>query len=295
MKVRFWGTRGSIACPRRDTIKYGGNTTCLEVETDEGDIIIIDAGTGIFPLAQTLMARMPLQCSLFITHTHWDHIQGLPFFTPIFIPNNTVDVYGAFDPVYKKSLKDILGQQMEYCYFPVRESELKAEMQYTSLHEKQVVEVGSAKVTNILMNHPVLNFGYKIECNGKTMFFTGDNEPPFNIYDPEDDFYEEYKDLINQKNQMLYDFIKDVDILVVDSAYTNEEYKMKKGWGHGTFDSSVNMAIQANAKRTYLTHHEPVRSDDQLESIYNKLVEDNKSSLQGMELFLAQEGIEVEV
>lgn len=295
MKIRFWGVRGSIACPRSDTVRYGGNTTCIEVIADDGNRIILDAGTGIYPLGQKLLSQMPIKCSLFLTHTHWDHIQGLPFFVPLFISNNSVHIYGAFDPVYQKSLKDILKVQMEYCYFPISARELKADIRYTSLHENQVIEVGSTRVTNILMNHPVLNFGYKIECGEKKVFFTGDHEPLYNIYDPDDDYYEQYDSLINQKNQMILDFINKVDVLIADSDYTKEEYQAKNGWGHGTFDSCIDMAKQADVRRLYFTHHDPSRSDDALEGIYNKIQNESSNNPQEPKYFLAQEGLEIEI
>ena len=186
MKVRFWGVRGSIPAPGPATVRYGGNTTCIEVTTDAGHTIILDAGTGIRPLGLSLMERAPVSCSLFISHTHWDHIQGLPFFTPLFATGNKVSFYGAFDPVYQKDLQTILAQQMEYCYFPVRELELKADMEYHTLHEGTRIEVADAVITNVLMNHPVLTYGYRIDCNGKSLFFSGDHEPPHNIYQSEE-------------------------------------------------------------------------------------------------------------
>lgn len=295
MRIRFWGVRGSIPSPGPDTVRHGGNTTCIEVETDEGQIIILDAGTGIHPLGYSLLKRMPLKCSIFISHTHWDHIQGLPFFVPIFIPGNELQIYGALDPVYQRSIKDTLNRQMEYCYFPVREAELKADMQYETLRERQTVEIGSAKVTNILMNHPVLCFGYRIECGGKSLFFTGDNEPLYNIYKPGDDYYDEYEDLIAVKNGMLADFIRDVDVLIADSAYTEAEYPLKKGWGHGTFDSCMALAKNAGAKALYLTHHEPLRKDGDLDAIFDGLRE-KYSHQQGVPEFApAYEGLEVRI
>jgi phosphoribosyl 1,2-cyclic phosphodiesterase len=126
MKVRFWGVRGSIASPGPNTVRYGGNTTCIEIRTDDNELIILDAGTGIFPLSQTLLAELPLTANVLITHSHWDHIQGLPFFIPNFIPGNTLRLHGAFDPVSGKGVEQVMSVQLQYSYFPVREAEMKA-------------------------------------------------------------------------------------------------------------------------------------------------------------------------
>ena len=293
MHVRFWGTRGSIASPGPDTARYGGNTTCIEVGTDNGDIIIFDGGTGIFRLGNELAKRMPVHVSVFVTHTHWDHIQGLPFFVPLFVPGNQVQFYGTFDPVYDKSLKEILAGQMEYCYYPVRESELKASIDYTSLREGQTVSVGTAKVTPVLMNHPVLNFGYLVEADGRKLFFTGDHEPLRNIYDPEDEEYEEYEHLISLRNDGIEEWLKDVDLLISDSMYTAEEYPSKVGWGHGSFQSCIEMADRVNAMRIALTHHEPCRTDQALDSIKAQLLADYDHL--SPEIIIAQEGMVIEL
>jgi phosphoribosyl 1,2-cyclic phosphodiesterase len=293
LKIRFWGVRGSIPSPGPGTVRYGGNTTCIEVETDDGQTIILDAGTGIYSLSQGLLEKMPLCCSIFITHTHWDHIQGLPFFLPLFIPANSVRIYGGFDPVLQRDIGDVLSRQMEYCYFPVREAELKADIQYGSLCERQTVEIGSAMVTNILMNHTVLNFGYRIDCNGKSIFFTGDNERLYNIYHSGDDSYPEYENFISIKNAMFADFIRGVDILIADSAYTEQEYPAKMGWGHGTYDMCVDMARKAGVKALYLTHHEPLRSDDELDHIESHLREKYSGSNAALALSIAYEGLEI--
>jgi phosphoribosyl 1,2-cyclic phosphodiesterase len=122
MKVRFWGVRGSIASPGQHTLRYGGNTTCIEVRTDDGHLIILDAGTGIFPLAQQLLKSMPVQANIFMTHSHWDHIQGLPFFTPLYIPGNKVRIHGAYDIVSQRGIEQIMEVQLQYSFFPVREA-----------------------------------------------------------------------------------------------------------------------------------------------------------------------------
>ena len=294
MKVRFWGVRGSIPSPGEHTIRYGGNTTCIEVRTDEGALIILDAGTGIFPLSQSLFPEFPLQSHIFNTHTHWDHIQGLPFFIPFFVPGNQVNIYGASDPISQKGISEILTTQLQYRFFPIREAELKAEIVYQSLVESQTIQVGDAVVTPVLMNHPVINFGYRIDCNGKSMFFTGDHEPPSNIYTPEDEEYGEYQSLIEQKNKSMIDVIQGVDVMIADASYTPEEYEAKKGWGHGTYDSNIAMACDAGVKKLYCTHHEPTRSDDDLEAVFKAALERNPRKEGDPEYFLAQEGLMIE-
>ncbi|UZE97525.1 MBL fold metallo-hydrolase [Alkalimarinus alittae] len=293
MIINLRGVRGSIPVPGKDTVKYGGNTTCIEITTDEGDTIIIDGGSGIRQLGNELMQQLPVNCSIFITHTHWDHIQGLPFFIPLFVPGNNIDIYGSFDPVYMKDLKTILAQQMEYCYFPVRESELNANIRYNNLKEGEAIRIGSATVTPILINHPVLNFGYKIESNGKRFFFTGDYEPPLNIYQPEDEEYSEYQRLINQQKQILTDFIQGVDVVVADCQYTREEYPSKKGWGHGTHDGCIEIARDANVGALYFTHHDPMRTDQQLDEIYRDVMA--RGDLPPTRFYTAMEGLKIEL
>ncbi|MBF0159856.1 MAG: MBL fold metallo-hydrolase [Magnetococcales bacterium] len=295
MKIRFWGVRGSIPSPGAKTVRYGGNTSCIELRSDAGDLVILDAGTGIFPLSQTLLSEMPITAHIFITHTHWDHIQGLPFFIPTFVPGNRIRIHGAFDPISQNDLRNVLTRQMEYCYFPVREAELKATMEYHTLRERQTVHCGDATVTNLFMNHPVLNFGYKIECGGKSVFFTGDHEPLFNIYDPEDDDYDEYASFMDQKNQSIIDFITGCDLLIADTSYTRDEYPAKRGWGHGTYDTSIAMARAAGVKQLVFTHHEPTRSDEHLERIYQETMARYPHQPGDPVCLLAQEGLEIQL
>lgn len=295
MKFRFWGVRGSIPSPGPRTLRYGGNTTCIEVRSDDGTLIILDGGTGVFSLAQALLAELPVAAHIFITHSHWDHIQGLPFFIPLFIPGNRVRLYGAFDPVSGSGIEQVMAVQLQYSYFPVREAEMKAAIEYEMLRIGQAVEVGDARVANALLNHPVVNLGYRIDCNGKSLFFTGDHEPYCNIYDPGDDDYAEYQALIEEKQLAVDEVMRGVDALIVDSSYTREEYAAKKGWGHGSFDAAVAMALRVGAKRLYLTHHEPARGDDELEAIYAEVMARHAPLPHWLEVHLAREGLEVEL
>lgn len=293
MHVRFWGTRGSIASPGPDTVRYGGNTTCIEVRTDDDELIIFDGGTGIYRLGNELVKKLPKRTSIFVTHTHWDHIQGFPFFIPLFIPGQKVHFYGTFDPVYDKSLKEILARQMEYCYYPVRESELKASIEYTSLKDRQTVQVGGAKVTPVLMNHPVLNLGYLVEADGQRLFFTGDHEPLRNFYEPGSRDFAEYQEIIDIRSASIDDSIKEVDLVITDSMYTREEYPSKIGWGHGSFQSCVELADRIDAGRIALTHHEPTRTDEQLDAIGKRLAAEYADI--GPELIIAQEGMVIDL
>lgn len=290
MKVRFWGVRGSIASPGPKTVRYGGNTTCIEIRTDNNELIILDAGTGIFPLSQTLLGELPIQANILITHSHWDHIQGLPFFIPNFIPGNTVHLHGSFDPVSGKGIEQVMAVQLQYSYFPVREAEMKARLEYTTLMPEQSLQIGSATVTPYLLNHPVIDFGYRIECNGKSVFFTGDHEPPYNIYEPTDEGYAEYQVFVDEKVAGIQNAMRDVDVLIADSSYTDAEYPSKKGWGHGTFSTSIATARAANAKVLFCTHHEPTRSDDALELAFQNALQSNATLTSGMDIRLAREG-----
>ncbi len=290
MKIRFWGVRGSIASPGPKTVRYGGNTTCIEVRTDANELIIIDAGTGIFPLSHALLGEMPLTANVLLTHSHWDHIQGLPLFVPNFIPGNTLRLHGAFDPVSGNGVEQVMAVQLQYSYFPVREAELKARMEYVTLTPGESIQIGSATVTPHLLNHPVINMGYRIESGGKSMFFTGDHEPPYNIYEPTDAEYAEYQQFVDEKAEAILRGMQGVDVLICDTSYTRQELPSKRGWGHGSFDTSIAYARQAGVGTLFCTHHEPTRSDDALEAAFAQALQDNAGAQDGLDIRLAREG-----
>ena len=293
MKIRFWGVRGSIPSPGPKTVRYGGNTTCIEIRSDAGELIIIDAGTGIAALAQTLLDQMPLTANIFISHTHWDHIHGLPFFLPFFIPGNKVKLHGAYDIITGQGIQQVMEVQMQYSYFPIREAELRAGIEYRTLEIGESVTIGDATVKSTLLNHPVTDFGYRIECNGKSMFFTGDHEPWYNIYDEDDEGSKEFQSMIDDKQKVMDDFVRGVDVLIVDCSYTAAEYPAKKGWGHGTFAGAIALARRTGVKQLVCTHHEPTRSDDELERVFAEALEQNPGPAGGPEIVLSYEGLEI--
>lgn len=297
MKVRFWGVRGSIASPGAHTLRYGGNTTCIEVRGDDGTLVILDAGTGIFPLAQALLRELPVQANIFITHTHWDHIQGLPFFTPLYIPGSKVRIHGAYDLVASRGIDQVMDVQMQYSFFPIREAELRAAMEYETLSVGQPVAVGSLTVTPVMMNHPVTNFGYRVDGDGQSMFFTGDHEPWANIYAPEDPEFEEFQQMVDQQQAEVDRHLAGLDLLIADSSYTAAEYAAGKvGWGHGTYEGHIAWARHLGVRRLLCTHHEPTRADDHLEAVFAAALSaaDYRPGAAGEpEILLAREGLEI--
>lgn len=288
MRFRFRGTRGSLSAPGPSTVKYGGNTTCIEIRSDNDDLIILDAGTGIRELGLDLAKNMPVKCHLFVSHTHWDHIQGVPFFVPMFVPGNELIIYGPPDPITMTGIEAVLAKQMEYPHFPVRVAELQADISYETLSDGQTVDIGFAKVSTILMNHPAMDFGFKVECDSKTLFFTGDHEPFYNIYKPGDEDYDEYEKIVQERNSGIVEFLRGVDVFIGDSQYTEDEYQTKKGWGHSTFESTLALAKEAGVGKLYLTHHDTTRTDAQLDEIYERLQREWKDS--GVNFEMAREG-----
>ena len=296
MKVRFWGVRGSIPAPGPHTIRYGGNTTCIEVRSDDNSLMVLDAGTGIFPLAQQLLRQMPVRANIFISHTHWDHIQGLPFFTPLYIPGNTVRIYGVRDVVTGAGIGRVMDVQMQYSYFPITATQVADGIEYVTLDPEQPVTVGSATVTPMMLNHPVTNFGYRIDADGKSVFFTGDHEAWANIYAPDDEGYADFQQMIDMQQGQLDRRLGGFDLLIADSSYTAAEYQTKGGWGHGTLEGNIAWARRLGVKKLVCTHHEPTRSDDDLERVFAAALESSgyvPGAAGEPEIMLAREGMEL--
>ena len=287
MYVKFWGTRGSIAKPGSSTVRYGGNTSCIEVRSAAGTIVVVDCGTGIQGLGQALMRNTPLPMigHILISHTHWDHIQGLPFFAPLFVPGNEWDIYAPRG--LSQTLRDILAGQMEYTYFPITLDALGANVRYHDLVEG-VVEVGDITVRTQYLNHPALTLGYRLEVDGASLVYTCDHEP-FS-----QQLADGRKDIADQ-DQRHIDFLRDADLVIHDAQYTAAEYVSKVGWGHSTFEAAVDMCRLAGAKRLALTHHDPLRDDDAVDQMQEAAR--TRASEAGVELdvFAAKEGMEIEL
>jgi len=262
MKVRFWGTRGSIATPGPSTLRYGGNTSCVEVRPDSGAVILIDCGTGAHALGRALQEQGAAQTGhILISHTHWDHIQGLPFFAPLFTAGNEWHIYGPRG--LGQSLQDVLAGQMEYAYFPVALNAFAAKVHY---HE--VVEggfsIGDTRIITHYLNHPALTVGYRIEADGGSVVYASDHEPHSAEAAQGDAEAAETGDLAH------IEFIRDADLVIHDAQYTADEYPEKVGWGHSTIEYVIDSAIAADVRQVALYHHDPARTDDAVDGLLTK-------------------------
>ena len=282
MRVRFWGTRGSLAKPGPSTIRYGGNTSCVEVRSTAGTLVVIDCGTGAHQLGQMLVETepRPIHGHMLISHTHWDHIQGWPFFAPLFVPGNEWDVYAP--RTLGQSLRETLAGQMQYTYFPVSLEQLGATIRYHDLVEG-VLRVGDITVTTQYLNHPTLTLGYRLEADGVVVVYSCDHEP-FS------------RDLAtgagtpDHDDRRHIDFLAGADLVIHDAQYTADEYQDKIGWGHSTAEYAAEIACAAGVKAMALTHHDPLRDDDAVDAVVQRI----RTRLQGKKnaprVFAAAEG-----
>ncbi|MDH4170736.1 MAG: MBL fold metallo-hydrolase [Acidimicrobiia bacterium] len=261
MQVTFWGTRGSIAKAGPTTLRYGGNTSCVELRSDAGTLVVLDCGTGAHGLGEELVARhgdTPIEGHLLISHTHWDHIQGLPFFAPLFEPTGSWHIYGPRG--LAGSLSETLGGQMQYSYFPVSIEQLTAVADYHDLVEG-AFRIGDIKVTAHYLNHPALTLGYRLEVDGATVVYASDHEPHDRQLVGGDDPSLSRHDLTH------VDFLAGADLLIHDSQYIAAEYPEKAGWGHSTAEYVVAIAQRAGVGQVALFHHDPGRTDEALDAV----------------------------
>ena len=256
--VRFWGTRGSIATPGRATLRYGGNTACTEVRCGE-TVVLLDCGTGAreagLALSREFKGR-PIHIHVFVSHTHWDHIQGFPFFMPAYVPGNRVSICSLRGS--DKSLERVFTGQMDSSYFPVDLRDMFAQLQFVEL-EGPPLQVGEVQVSHIYLNHPGIAIGFRINWRGKSVVYVTDHEPYVRLSGDNE---------FNRKLDREIDaFAGGADLYIREAQYTEEEYSTKKGWGHSTWKDALESAQAAGVRRLSLFHHDPMRDDDALDQM----------------------------
>ena len=305
MKVRFWGVRGSIPCPGPQTQKYGGNSACIELRVGaEERLIIIDAGSGIRQLGNSIMQRDlpkgPIRTDIFLSHTHWDHIMGFPFFVPIYVPGTKMRVYGPVT-FEEEPLDNVVGGQMKYRYFPVNMGELASDIEYIRIKEDPKMDLGGGLIlATKLLNHPITALGYRFEFAGKSVCTCYDTEPFRNLFitDPAHPDYDELmavegEEVAQEQNLAIEKFFAGADLLIHDSQYTEQEYAGRKNWGHTSYEYAIAAANRAGVKKLALFHHDPDRTDSQIDEMVKTYCEDGRYG--DTEIFFAREGMEIQL
>jgi phosphoribosyl 1,2-cyclic phosphodiesterase/CheY-like chemotaxis protein len=294
-RVKFWGVRGSIPVPGSSTVGYGGNTSCVEVRAD-GEIIILDAGSGMRELGNALeeeFGDQPIRPTLLLSHFHWDHIQGLPFFIPAYPHKNLLRVLG-FAGVHA-SVKAVLEGQMEKSFFPVKLGAMEA----ISIIELKDMEfqVGKVKVQACHLNHPGICMGYRLTTRNGSIAYLPDNEPydvlKLSQAEQNKASLAEARAFAADARRKFVEFLRGTDIMIIDAQYTDEEYAQKVGWGHGSLSSVVSLAVDAEVRKLFLFHHDPNHDDRMIDHMVEHarmlVLESGKPT----EVEAAREGAEV--
>ena len=290
MVIRFWGTRGSIPTPGRGTTLYGGNTSCVEVRGDDGTVILFDCGTGARPLGLDLLARgatLP-PIHILVGHTHWDHIQGFPFFMPAYTAGGRLSVYGARG--VDRTLEGSLSGQMQHTYFPIQLDELRAQIAFEELGEERF-RVGPYRASSQLINHTAATLGYRLDAQDASVAYITDHEPFW---------WEEARGrqrhrFVHPGEERHLEFIAGVDVLIHDAQYADSEYPARRGWGHSTMEYAVDLAVRGGVRHLVLFHHDPTHSDAWIRRQVERARRRADAQGSSLEITAAAEGVEIEL
>jgi CheY-like chemotaxis protein/phosphoribosyl 1,2-cyclic phosphodiesterase len=289
MHVRFWGTRGSLPQAGPTTLRYGGNTSCVEVRTAGETLIVLDCGSGAYGLGQALLAEAsgPRHGHLLISHTHWDHIQGFPFFAPLFVPGYVWDIYGPGG--LGGRLEETLAGQMEYAYFPITLEQLGGTVRYHDLVEGTFT-LDDVCITTRYLNHPALTLGYRLEADGVVLVYATDHEPHARPQPDQPGATPAGALPVHHEDRGHIEFLSGADLIIHDAQYTAAEYAQKIGWGHSPVTYVVDVALAARGKRLALFHHDPARDDAELDQVLEMCRERAAAAQSPLDIIAAAEG-----
>ena len=294
-RIKFWGTRGSIAVPSAETLCYGGDTTCVELRAD-GELLVLDAGSGIRPLGIALEREFqdrPLRLSLLVTHAHWDHIQGFPFFKPAYDSKNEIRIFG-FDGA-GATFREIITEPMKSPFFPITMRELSARMDINKLNEMKF-SLGKLDIHAAFVNHPGVCVGFRIFTSAGSVAFVPDHEPyEFFLHSARGKQLspQQVREIAAEQHAGLVQFLRGSDILILDTQYTDEEYTVHIGWGHGSISSAIALALEAEVQRLVLFHHDPNHDDAMIDRMLKSARELAMKSGSHLEVTGAQQGTEI--
>ena len=282
--------------PGPETVRYGGNTSCVEVRAD-GEIIVLDAGSGIRGLGLALQKELgpeTIKLTLLISHTHWDHIQGLPFFAPAYNPKNLIRILGYEGA--RAGLGAILAGQMETPFFPVSMREMPSHLAIEELKEMEF-HIGKVKVRAKFVNHPGICAGYRLFTSAGSIAYVPDNEPyePLKLQLAKKDGIDldEARNFAAAERAKMVEFLRDCDVAILDTQYTDQEYERFIGWGHSPLSSTVQLALDANVKRVLLFHHDPSHDDEMIDRMVEEARSIVSKSKKAMVIEGAREGVEI--
>lgn len=279
MIIKIWGARGSVPVSGKEYLKYGGDTTCVEIRTKNDDIIIIDAGTGIRKLGNKLIEEERKRYHVILTHAHWDHLMGFPFFKPIYNKSTRIIFYGC--PFAQESIKNIISKTMQTPNFPVEYSNINASVSYNNLCEKEF-QIDSLLIFPIYLSRPNKGLGYKFIEGDKKFVFITDNELTFT-----------HTGGLDYKNYL--EFNRGADLLIHDAEFTEYEYVKTRTWGHSIYTDALQLALEANVKEFGLFHHNHERTDFELDKIVNHCIEIIESKKSSLECYAVQSGMEIKL
>jgi len=297
-RLKIWGVRGSIPVPGLGTVRYGGNTSCIEIRAD-GELIVLDAGSGIRELGLALekeFGSRPINLSLLITHVHWDHIQGFPFFVPSYNDKNQIRIFG-FNGT-DGGLQEILKGQMATPFFPVALYDLPGRIQFETPASMDF-KIGKVRIHARRMNHPGICVGYRILTSKGSIAYLPDHEPyeAFKLHSAKSHLLspEQTQKRAREDRVELVKFLKDSDILILDSQYTDEEYQSHVGWGHGSLTTAISLALDASVRKLVLFHHDPTHDDDMIDKMVKTAQKIAAKSESYLEVEGAREGAEMTI
>jgi phosphoribosyl 1,2-cyclic phosphodiesterase len=280
VRAKIWGSRGSLAAPGPETVRYGGNTSCIEIRLSNDRLIVIDAGTGIRGLGIALGGGRPDRIDILLSHLHLDHIEGLAFFTPIWDSTCEIHLWGPASPL--RTLKQDIARYFSPPLFPIHVDDIPSDLHFHDVTAEEF-GIGSARIRAEHVTHPGPTVGYRLEEDRKVMAYISDHEPALGT------------DMLNISPEWIsgYGLARGADVLFHDAQYTEDEYHQRVGWGHSSIVHTVNFALIAKVQRLMMFHHDPLHSDAQLEAMLMRARELWGAERDGLEL--SYEGMELEI